>query len=82
MINIVDPNIKPENIKTFPVSEKIAKGDQAQGFDEKDKGVHLMFISPIDLEKGDKCTVDISDGYLFRVERNGETVWSDILHGA
>lgn len=76
------PNIKPENIKTFPVFEGIASGARVQGFNEKGEGEHLIFIAPIDLEIGDQYVVDISDGYLFRIERNDEIVWSDILHGA
>lgn len=75
------PNIKPENVKTYPVFEGITSGDRAQGVNQKGEDVYLMFIAPIDLEVGDQCVVDISDGYLFRIERNGEIVWSDILHG-
>lgn len=75
------PNIKLENVKTCPVFEGITSGDRHKGVSEKGEDVHLTFIAPIDLEVGDRYTVDISDGYLFRIERNGEIVWSDILHG-
>ncbi len=59
----------------------ITSGIRVQGFNEKGEEEHLIFIAPIDLETGDRCVVDISDGYLFRIERNGEIVWSDILQG-
>jgi hypothetical protein len=62
-------NLNLENIKTYPVSNEVCKGNRAQAFD------------PINLETGDRCTVDISDGYLFEIKREGVSIWRDMVDG-
>ncbi len=61
----------------YPVSTKICAGDRAQGFDDKGYSYPVIFIAPIDLEIGDRCTININDGYLFLIERKGKVIWDD-----
>jgi hypothetical protein len=74
-------NLNLENIKTYPVSNEVCKGNRAQVLDEKGHPYPIIFIAPINLETGDRCTVDISDGYLFEIKREGVSIWRDMVDG-
>lgn len=65
------------NKKTYPVSTRVKKGHRAQGFDDKGYSYPVIFIAPIDMEIGDRCEVDIDNGYLFAVERERKVIWRD-----
>jgi hypothetical protein len=61
--------------QTYSVSNQILAGHRAQAFTETEKPYPLMFITPIDLQAEDRCTVIIESGYLLAIERDGEVIW-------
>jgi hypothetical protein len=63
------------NLQTIPVSDEILTGDRAQAF-RGEKYYPIMFITPIDLKKGDRCTVVVEDGELQGIERDGKIIWT------
>jgi hypothetical protein len=65
-------------IRSFPTISCVSKGDRAQAFTEKGEAYPIIFVSPIDLQVGDLCTVDTADGLLFSVERRGDIVWRNV----
>lgn len=57
-------------------NDRIEAGQQAQGYNaQSGKEIPLLFIAPIDMMAGDVCMVDLTDGTLFSIERDGISVW-------
>lgn len=61
----------------IPVGKSIhADSFLGQVFTEGDEPAPVAFRAPIDMKPGDVCTVNLSDGTLCEITREGKTVWS------
>lgn len=61
--------------QTYPVSSRILAGHRAQAFTEAEGLYPIMFLAPINMEIGDRCTVIIETGYLLAIERDKDVIW-------
>jgi len=61
---------------SIPVSSPVYADDLAQSYTPDGAEGPIAFRAPIDMQPGDVCHVNLADGTLYKIVRDGVPVWT------